>query len=295
MTETEYLKAILKSQDLADESPELKALIERRQHVEEILRKAFPKCAPTIRYGGSKAKGTLNKEAYDLDMICYFPHDDKTAGETLEDIYNNVAAALTKEYNIVRKCTSIRLRGLDLVDFHIDVIPGRFVDDKKADCYLHQESGEKERLKTNLDVHIKHIRESGVLDAIRLLKLWKIRRVLRIRQFPFELMIIKLLQGTQKSLPDQLKYVWTELTDRDTPIVIEDPANPSGNDVSALLQDAWAELSASARSTLQTLETGGWESIFGKVPTETDKVARLGAAAAAVSVRTKPWCPNSFE
>ena len=86
MTDMEYLKEILESQNLADDSAELKTLMEQRKDVERILRDAFPDCSPTIRYGGSKAKGTLIKEAYDLDLACYFPHDDETAGSSLEDI-----------------------------------------------------------------------------------------------------------------------------------------------------------------------------------------------------------------
>ena len=136
MTDNEYLQTVLKSQDLADDSAELKALTARRKDVEALLRSAFPDSSPTIRYGGSKAKGTLIKESYDLDIVCCFPHDDTTAGETLEDIYNNVAAALEKDYAVERKRSALRLRDKDLVDFHIDVVPGRFTDDSKTDCFL---------------------------------------------------------------------------------------------------------------------------------------------------------------
>ncbi len=291
MTDMEYLKEILESQNLADDSAELKRLMEQRKDVERILRDAFPDCSPTIRYGGSKAKGTLIKEAYDLDLACYFPHDDETAGSSLEDIYNNVAKALEKEYSVLRKRSALRLRDKDEVDFRIDVVPGRFTDDKKQDCYLHQEAGDKKWLKTNLDVHITHVRDSERLDAIRLLKLWKTRKALGVKQFAFELLIIKLLEGSRKSLPDQLKHVWTELRDRDEPVPVEDPANPAGNDLADLLNtQVWSELSSVAADTLLTLDANGWEAVFGKVPTDSGKTASLLAAAASVSVRTKPWC-----
>ena len=52
------------------------------------------------------------------------------------------------------------------MDFHIDVVPGRFTDETKADAYLYQCGGDKKRLKTNLDVHLDHVRDSGVTDAI---------------------------------------------------------------------------------------------------------------------------------
>src|SRR5687767_2863600 len=152
MTPNEYLAEVLSAQTLASNSPELKDLQERRAEVEEHLREHFDDSSPTIRYGGSKAKGTLIKESYDLDIVCYFPHDDTTAGETLEDIYNNVAAALEKDYSVERKRSALRLRDKNMVDFHIDVVPGSFTDDSETDCFLYQENGEKCRLKTNLQV-----------------------------------------------------------------------------------------------------------------------------------------------
>lgn len=293
MTNNEYLQAVLKSQILADDSTELKELIERRNHVEGILRAAFPKCAPTIRYGGSKAKGTLIKELYDLDLVCYFPQDDTTAGETLEDIYNNAAKALEKEYSLLRKTSALRLRDKQSVDFHIDVVPGRFTDDSKKDCFLYQKGSDKCRLKTNLDVHISNVRDSGVLDALRLLKLWKARKALQVKQFAFELLIIKLLaKHKDKSLTDQLTHVWTQLRDLQEPVAVEDPANPSGNDLTPLLSGlVWTELQSVAKSTLTTIEQSGWEGVFGKVDTGADKSAAVRVAVASVVAPTKPWRP----
>jgi hypothetical protein len=290
MTDKEYLEAVLKSQDLKDDSPELKDLQKERANVEKLLRAGFPDCSPTIRYGGSKAKNTLIKENYDLDIPSYFPHDDTSAGETLKDISDNTEKALADEYNVVRKRSALRLRSKKDVDFHIDVIPGRFTDDEKSDCFLHQDGADKDRLKTNLDVHIKHIRDSGFVPAIRVLKLWKTRKALDVKQFAFELLIVELLDGTNKSLPEQVKYVWTELRDRTEPVAIEDPANPTGNDLSDLLNETvWAELSAVAGSTLTTLESGGWEAIFGKVSSEDDKAEKAQRAAAAVITPSRPW------
>lgn len=291
MTTQEYLEAVLKSQDLSEDSSEWKTLIARRKEVEKVLRDGFPDSSPTIRYGGSKAKGTLIREAYDLDIVCYFPNDDTSAGDSLKDIYNNAAAILGKEYSILRKTSALRIRDRQSVDFHIDVVPGRFTDETKGDCFLYQESGDKCRLKTNLDVHITHVRESGVLDAIRLLKLWKTRKVLQVRQFAFDLLIIKLLgDQKKKSLADQLIHVWTKFRDLPEPISVEDPANPSGNDLTSLLAAVWDVFSRAARSTIDAVDQTGWETVFGKIASEDDKTSRLKVAAAAVVRPTRPWC-----
>src|SRR5260370_29004942 len=127
---------MLKQEMLAREGGELKALQEERARVEKVLREYFSKSSPTIRYGGSKAKGTMIKEAYDLDIICYFAHDDTAAGETLEEIYRNTKKALEGSYWIEEKPSALRLRDQDRknfqADFHIDVVPRRYPDDTKT-------------------------------------------------------------------------------------------------------------------------------------------------------------------
>ena len=294
MNPNDYLANVLKLQNLADDSQEIKDLQEHRKKVEDTLRKGFPDASATIQYGGSKIKGTLIRESYDLDVICYFGHDDTSAGASLKDIFDNVANKLSDEYYVERRTSAVRLRDKEnKIDFHIDVVPGRYVDDSKSDCFIHQNGADKERLKTNLSIHIEHIKNSGVVPAIRLLKLWKTRRGLRVRQFAFELLIIKLLKGEKSNCLDaQLKHVWSSIADAEEALCVEDPANPNGNDLSELLESVWPELSSRARDTLNLLEQSGWEAIFGQLEDETNdtgKVARLASAAAAVLTPTRPW------
>lgn len=309
MDTNDYLKKVLADQDLADDSDELKELQDHRKDVEKLLRDGFPETSLTIRYAGSKAKGTLNRESYDLDIACYVADGDVSAGDSLKDIYGNVRKQLAGSYHVELKTSAIRLKSRNPEtcgkDFHIDVVPGRFVDKSKSDCFLHQEGAEKERLKTNLDVHIEHVRNSGVVPAIRLLKLWKCRRALQVRQFVFELLVIELLRGKKgKSLPEQLEHVWTAIRDSADPISVEDPANPCGNDLSPLLTAGiWSELQTAARSTLAVITgSGGWESVFGPVADDDEhdesgngKTAKLVKAAAAVVTPTRPWLPRKRE
>lgn len=298
MNGNDYLVKLLISQTLQDDSQELKDLQQRKKDVDRLLREKFSESSPTIRYGGSLAKGTLIRESYDLDTICYFPHCDNGAGETLEDIYKNVKDVLAGEYEVEPKTSAIRLRskGKDTFrqDFHIDVVPGRYTDDSKTDCFLHQEGAEKERLKTNLQVHIEHVKGSGVIDALRLLKLWKVRKALPVKQFAFELLGIKLLKDNKsESLGSQVKHVWNEIVAAEEAISIEDPANLKGNDLMPLLRGVWPDLQSVAKSTLKSLEELGWEGVFGTVETN-DKASRVswlvGAAAAVPRpMQTKPW------
>lgn len=275
-----YLQDVLDSQKLADDSVEMKDLRRHRDDVEKLLRKKFSGNDLTIKYGGSKAKGTMNKESYDLDLISYFVHGDNTAGSTLKEIHENVESALADDYFIVRRTSALRLYSREpenRVDFHIDVVPGRYVDDKREDVFLHCTKGDKERLKTNLDVHINHIRNSGVTEAIRLLKLWRVRDHLAVRTFILELLAVKLLkQKKTAALTDQMKHVWTKLRDEVSDITIEDPANPNGNDLSELFDETIRQaLSTAAANTLRTIENEGWEKVFGTVSRTTSTPAIL--------------------
>lgn len=296
MTDEEYLSRILKSQDLDPKGPEMDALEEHRQAVEKLLRKSFGYTS-TIKYGGSKAKGTMIKESYDLDIVNYFPHDDTTAGDTLEDIYNNTAQALEQDYFVERKGSALRLRDKNpknkQVDFHIDVVPGRYFDETKTDTFLYRSTGEKKRLKTNLDIHITHVKESGAIEAIRLIKLWRVRNQVPLKNFILELLVIAILADwKRKPLSGQLIHVWEEFRDHSDTLSVKDPANPEGNDLSEVLNDyTRSMLCQIATSTLRQLENGGWEAVFGPAD-EIDKDSKLQAlrgVAATLPASRKPY------
>lgn len=292
MTPNDYLLKTLDQQTLADDSDELQQLRDRRREVEDLLRADFGS-SPSIRYGGSKSKGTMIKEAYDLDVVCYFPRDDGDAGGNLETIFENVKKSLSKKYVVLPKSSAIRLQSQNYLDFHVDVVPGRFVDDKKEDVFLHRTTGEKKRLKTNLDVHIAYVKGSGVVPAIRLMKLWRVRRGLSLKHFGLELLTIETAKSKKSAdLDTQMQHVWRTLRDDVDSITIEDPANPNGNDLTELLSDAVRqELSTTASQTLATIDSEGWEAVFGKLATsDEDKKAAVVEAARSVSVPSRPWC-----
>ncbi len=293
MSDDSYLKKVLEAQTLKEDGDELTALRKHRGEVEKLLRKKYGS-TPTIRYGGSMAKGTMIRESYDLDVTCYFPRDDTSAGATLKDIYESVRAALQEKYVVEPKTSALRLKDKDPKnlgeDFHIDVVPGRYVDGEKEDVNIHQSSGDKDWLKTNLRVHIEHIKDSGVIDAIRLMKLWRVRNYVPIKQFVLDLLVVKLLE-TKKSagLAKQIKHVLQEFRDNSDDLSVEDPANPYGNDLAGLLDAARWSLSSIASSTLGTLERSGWEAVFTIDADDSEKVAGLRNMIASATTRTKPW------
>jgi len=290
MTDNEYLRRVLANQDVSDDSDEMKDLRTQREKVKVLLTTEFGG-APVLLEGGSKAKGTMIKESYDLDLPYYFPRDDNSAGDTLKEIYQSVEHALNREYYVERKGVAVRLHDMkNTVDFRIDVVPGRFVNGFDGDAFLFPATSEKERLQTNLDTHIAHVRDSGVVDAIRLMKLWRTRKGIALKTFALELLTVDVLMGFRGSLPEQLEAVLTEFRDRANKLSIADPAN-SGNDLLGMLYPGVRiRLQIGAQDTLSAIKAGGWEAVFGKLPEEdSNEALRRISLASPVS---RPWCDH---
>jgi len=296
----QYLQEVLHNQELGDKSDELEKLRKIRANVETLLKAEFNNPSPVIRYGGSYAKGTMIRENYDLDIICYFLHDDTNAGENLEDIFSNVKKALESQYYVQPKTSALRLKGKSSdvyqLDFHVDVVPGRFTDDNKSDAYLYQKDNpDKCRLKTNIDKHIKVIKESGYTSAIKLIKLWNTRKQLNVKTFVLELLVIKVLSEARAAnipLDQQLSTFWNTIKDKTCDISIEDPAN-TGNDLTPIFGDSIkALLTSVSSSTVDLISSSGWEAVFGPA-NEADSASKISVITAAAqngSDRARPWC-----
>lgn len=298
MKKTTYLEAVLESQTIFDDAEIMKALEAEKKKVEKLILKEFKDCNPIIKVAGSHAKGDAILESFDLDVCSYFCSDETGCGETLEDIFNNMVKCLEKEYHVVIKPTAIRLQNKSQdklgVDCHIDVVPGRFVDGNTGDAYLHKSSGEKKYFKTNLKVHINHVKNSGLIDQIKLLKYWKIRFGLSIvKTFILELLVIEVLKNFKgKPLDESLVHFWSEIEENINTITIEDPANPYGNDLSTIFDDSVKTALKSAASLSKKLaDEDKWDQIFGKVekPSKLIAVASIETVASTFRNPVKPY------
>lgn len=294
MSAIDYLKDLLTSQALPEGCPELAALDAVRDHVEQLILNAYPDSVVRFTHGGSRAKGTLVKEDYDLDLPVYFENEDTGPGDTLEDIYENIATLLEEHYIVKRKRSALRLRDKRGRDLRVDLVPGRFTDSTRSDAYIHQNEGEKDRQKTNLETHISHVRDSGCTDEIRLTKLWRTRNGVEIKTFPLELLVIVVLsEDLSGDLEVRFRRVLEAFSDRIDELQIEDPANPYGNDLShALTDDMRRALAKTASDTLAAVDDYGWQHVFGEVAQRqaaAPRIAVLRSAVAATPVLTRPW------
>ena len=296
MTRHDELLRILKTERLRENDPEMSAIREARADIEGVLARRFGTTDVTVRYGGSKAKGMMLKSAYDLDILDYFGRDNDRAGRTLPEIYKSVGDALREHYIVEERTTALRLyakenggRGKAL---HIDVVPGRFIDDSRTDVFLHQKDAEQGRLKTNPDKQIEYVTKSGVVDGTCALKLWRVKNGLLVKQFPFEIMCVDILKPKKHLvLADQVRHGLTEIAEMTRPPVIVDPGNVS-RDLSVLLTpDVWNDLHTAASQSLERLEWSNWSDIMMTEPISVD-IAAVAATVKSAQIATKPWCDD---
>jgi hypothetical protein len=294
MDGNDYLIALLASQALDENSPEWKALDSEAVKIEAIVRSAYPHSKVMFTHGGSRAKRTMIRDDYDLDEVCYFQNDDASPGETLEDIYDNLATLLGKHYRVRPKRSALRLSDLKGRDVRVDFVPGRYVDASNWHVFIHQNEGDKERLKTNIELHIGHVRDSGCTDVIMLSKLWRTRNAVAVKTFPLELLVIEVLRDDNwGTLEDRFRRVLTAFAERIGDLHIEDPANPTGNDLSHALSDGLRrQMAKMASDTLNAVDEYSWGHVFGELETKQaayPRVQVLRSAAAAAPIQTKPW------
>lgn len=265
MNVNEYLSEVLKSQEL--EKEDLKSLTEHRNEVESYLREKFGD-DPVIKYAGSYAKDTMIKESYDLDIVCYFSSLDE---RTLKEIHDDVEICLKEQYLVEDKASAVRILNLKEngapVGYHIDVVPGRFIEDS-SDVFLHVTYGDKKRIQTNLKTHINHISNSNCVDVIKLVKLWNNRNNLTIRTFILELFVVKSLLGFRQKADSQKAFlkVLESFKDDFKNMELIDPAN-SNNVVSSIMTTSHKNLVAkAAENTLSIIEESenisDWKSVF---------------------------------
>lgn len=297
MTAAEYLNSVLANRKFDSNDQELKDLRAKRDEVETLLRSSFSSCTPSIRYAGSYAKNTMIRESYDLDIVCYFDHEDAAAGSSLKEIYENVRAALATKYLVQPKTSALRLEegNGDKKYTHVDVVPGRFTDDSRSDAFIFQNGAEKNRLKTNIDTHVSHIRDSGLTDAICLAKLWRERSGFSVKTFILELLVVDVLSGLKKKPIDvQLIHFWEMLQDSIDSLTVEDPANPEGNDLSQVFASQKPVLQYAAETTLRTLEANGWESVFHEENgglSDAERAALISSIPQRRQQGSRPWSP----
>ena len=93
-----------------------------------------------------------------------------------------------------------------------------------------------------------------------------------------------------------LKKFWEQIRDNINDIKIEDPANPTGNDISGLFNTGVKNaLASSVKRTLEFVERDKWIDIFGEIAAIDDdsKIATINIISQKRPDFPKPWSYNA--
>jgi hypothetical protein len=219
MSGHDYLARILRGQELTE--TDRRIIRETRERIEGDLRSRLGG-NPRFYFAGSYAKGTMLREAFDLDVVVYWPPTERS---TLKSIFTATHGALLQAKYIVHPKT-VALRLPYDGGFHVDVVPGRAQDSTFRYATLFKNASPESTLQTSLKVHIEAVSKTGLAQIVRILKIWRLRHNIPITTFALEILAARALHG--KRCDDYSTAVWTVLgyiRDNIASISLIDPAN----------------------------------------------------------------------
>ncbi len=151
---------------------------------------------PEVYPAGSREKGTMIKDAFDLDLVFYYPNN---TDKPLEQISHIIENTLENRFGKVRlKNVAIRIEfpeREDLVthNFHIDVVPARKLPDSEEYVWIYRWK-ERKVIKSSVSRHLQAVFDFKRRDVLRLLKLWRVRNNCICPGFILERIIIEIIE-----------------------------------------------------------------------------------------------------
>lgn len=223
----EYLRKVIlkkKQKPIRLSDPRVKPLI-------NMVKKWGGDQIATIKPSGSSAKGTAVVGSADLDL--FISLKSSTAG-TLGDLYDSLYihfGSFIKSHGIKRRRQNVSIR-IFYKDLEVDFVPGKKMAGYHSWHSLHVRRDKKIWTQTNVDSHIKKVVNSGRVEEIILIKIWRDINKLNFPSIYLELSVINALRGKRKgNLESNLITIFKYLSSKGNFIstTILDPAN--GNNV----------------------------------------------------------------
>ena len=223
-----YLQQIIHKYKPANLSPYYSELMDLHSKLKEWANECFL----DIFESGSRAKGTAISLASDMDYVVSLTYNCEG---TLKNIYNFCFDWLSQYYTVRKQNVSIRVM---LDGLKVDITPAR-----KQPGHTHNHtifvSKRNSWKKTNIQIHIKDIQNSGRIKEIKLTKIWRELNRLDFPSIYLEYLLITsiLKYRPLNDLENNFYYILLELSkERENPLFfrISDPAN-TNNILSDLL------------------------------------------------------------
>lgn len=236
MTAEEYLASILNKYAARNLTPHIQAIAQLHR---SLIRWA-DNCYVQILTSGSQAKGTAIALASDVDYAISLTSNCNENKGGLAAIYDSLHAHLAASYvNVRRQNVSVRVT---VAGLEIDVTPARKQPNSQTDHWIYL-SKTGTRQQTNIQKHISDVSQSGRLNEIKLIKIWREINGLEFPSIYLEYLLIdNILAGRRKDfeyLNSNCAYIFHQLSltvGNPLSARLVDPAN-SNNVLSDLLTD----------------------------------------------------------
>lgn len=210
-----------------------------------------------VDYSGSHAKGTAIRGKADTDLFISL-NSTVLSSFTLREIYNNLNTYFSsRNYSTKLQNASI---GITHNGFEIDLVPAVKFSGYTNGHWLYVRKTGSERIKTNVQVHINRIANSGRVPEIRAVKVWAMNHNLDFPSIYLELTILDALNGFRiGDISNNFMTVMNYLANRFTNARVVDPANTT-NIISNQLTPS--EKLAIASRARQSINAATWEDIL---------------------------------
>lgn len=194
MSSDDYIKKIITKYRVANEIDSLTQIFVINPLIDEIKLWAGD-CLNEIQISGSRAKGTAINISSDLDLFISLK---STTDNTLKEIYDSLFNYInSKGINCRKQNVSI---GINYRGHSIDLVPGKKHAGNTNDHSLYK-SKKNTWTQTNINKHIIQVKNSGRLEEITLLKIWRKLHNLDFPSIYLELTVIEALAHKYKNQP----------------------------------------------------------------------------------------------
>jgi hypothetical protein len=173
-----------------------------------------------VRLSGSVAKGTANAGGNDMDLFIELADDTP---HSLQFIYASLLREATQHWP--GACAQNVSVGITCVGFRFDLVPAR-LQRGYQNWYSLWRNRAQTWTQTNVEMHIQTVQQSGRIEEIRLLKLWRTLAGLEFPSFILELAAIEALKGRRLGdLASNLSYALSWIGDNMLTVQLVDPSN----------------------------------------------------------------------
>lgn len=207
-----------------------------------------------IKNSGSRVKGTAVTVTSDFDLFVSLTSD---LNMSLKDIYNDLFIMLDNAgYKARKQNVSI---GIENAGYKIDVTPGKRHSGNSNYHSIYRNKVDS-WTQTNIDLQVNTVANSGRINEIIILKIWRYLNNLSFPSIYIELMLLEALYCKSKNdLANNVWEVFKYLRDNIVYKTVTDPSN-SNNKISDDLYKG--EKEAIAQKAIDTLSKRYWSEII---------------------------------